>query len=125
MVLLFTDGCSSLTQVNSKQKYGVEWRHKGEGDTDDERYGVQQGLEFKFANGLSTTLSYRRRDVAAGAGEGENAFFLNVGFPLWKKKAESKKAEKQANTWASADTRIRSLERRIEELETRLKELSQ
>lgn len=104
-------GCA-LKEVRSKTKTGVEYRHSGTSRTDAERYLVQQGVQFKWDKGVSTTVSYRRRDTNDGNGNNDNGVWFEIGFPIWK--AKSKPVE--------TTERLATLERRIAELENRLQE---
>ena len=107
VLLALLSGCA-LEEVRSKNKFGSEWRHSGSRSTAEERYSVEPGFEFKWDKGISTGLSYRRRDIDNGSGDSDNGLFVDVSFPLWKRpKAEAKTAE-----------RIEELERRLAELET-------
>lgn len=108
--LLLCSGCE-LQEIRSKNKFGTEWRHKGSNGTDRERYAVQPGFEFKWDNGVTTGVSYRRRDDNDGSGDDDNGLFVDVSFPLWK----AKKKEK-----ASETARIERLEERIAQLEAKL-----
>ena len=103
--LLLASGCA-LQEVRSKSKIGPEFRHSGATNTDSERWHVEQGIDFKWDNGVTTGLSYRRRDVNDGNGDNENRVLFEFSFPLWK--AESQQAK---------------LKRRVELLETRLTRL--
>src|SRR3990172_9561455 len=106
VLLALLSGCA-LEEVRSKNKFGSEWRHSGSRSTAEERYSVEPGFEFKWDKGISTGLSYRRRDIDNGSGDSDNGLFVDVSFPLWKKpKGQAKTAE-----------RIEALERRLAELE--------
>jgi hypothetical protein len=99
-------GCA-LEEVRSKNKFGSEWRHSGSRSTAEERYSVEPGFEFKWDKGISTGVSYRRRDIDNGSGDSDNGLFVDFSFPLWKRpKGEAKTTE-----------RIEKLERRLAELE--------
>jgi len=95
-------GCA-LQEIRSKTKVGPEFRHKGSNSTNAERWTAQQGIEFKWDTGISTGLTYRRRDTNHGTGDNDNGVWFEFSFPLWK--AANKKSE---------------LERRVETLEERL-----
>jgi len=103
--LLLASGCA-LQEVRSKSKVGPEFRHSGATNTNSERWHVEQGIDFKWDNGVTTGLSYRRRDVNDGNGDNENRVLFEFSFPLWK--AESQQAK---------------LKRRLALLETRLTRL--
>ena len=102
VVLLLVSGCT-LQEIRSKTKFGPEFRHSGSSNTNSDRWAAEQGIEFKWDNGVNTGLSYRRRDVDDGNGDNENLVMVEVSLPLWK--AESKQSP---------------LIRRIELLEKRL-----
>jgi hypothetical protein len=104
MSLIF--GCA-LEEVRSKNKLGAEWRHGGARSTAEERYSVEPGFDFKWDKGVSTGIGYRRRDIDNGSGDSDNGLFVDVSFPLWKRKKADKTAE-----------RVEALERRLAELET-------
>lgn len=107
VLLALLSGCA-LEEVRSKNKLGTEWRHTGSNSRNDERYTLEPGFEFKWDKGVSTGISYRRRDVNEGNGDNDNGVFVDFSFPLWKRpKAEAKTAE-----------RIEELERRLAELES-------
>lgn len=103
--LLLASGCA-LQEVRSKSKVGPEFRHSGATNTNSERWHVEQGIDFRWDNGVTTGLSYRRRDVNDGNGDNENRVLFEFSFPLWK--AESQQAK---------------LKRRLALLETRLTRL--
>ena len=69
----------------------------------DERYSVEEGLEFRWDKGWTTGLTYRRRDIYEGAGDNDNGLGFDFSFPLWK-------APKKPDATAQ----------RVEELEKRL-----
>lgn len=71
---------------------GVEYRHFGESATNADRYTVQQGLELHWDDGVTTGVTYRRRDVDDGAGDNDNGMWFEVSFPIWKAK-DDKEAE--------------------------------
>jgi len=103
-------GCA-LQEVRSKTTAGPEWRHKGSDSTNDVRWSVQQGFEFKWDKGIGTGIAYRRRDVDDGAGDNDNGVWLDFSFPIWKAKKTEVKAEQ-----------IRELNERIAQLEAKLAE---
>ena len=105
VLLALLSGCA-LEEVRSKNKLGTEWRHTGSNSRNDERYTLEPGFEFKWDKGVSTGISYRRRDVNKGNGDNDNGVFVDFSFPIWKrKKADAKTAQ------------IEVLEQRIAELE--------
>lgn len=107
-------GCA-LQEVRSKSAFGPEFRHKGSNRTDAVRWTVQQGFEFKWDKGISTGITYRRRDTDDGNGDNDNRVLLEFSFPIWK-------AKKAPNVTAQ---RVEELERRLAELETELTEQRQ
>ena len=82
---LLCSGCV-LKEVRSKSKVGPEFRHKGSSRTESERWTVQEGLEFKWNNGVSTGVTYRRRDVNEGSGDHDDGVWFEFSFPVWKAK---------------------------------------
>lgn len=108
-LVCLSSGCSSWTlkEVRGKTKAGPEFRTKSR--THETRYTVQQALDFKWDNGWSTVVTYRRRDTDdGGKGEHDNGIWLEMSYPLWKRpaKPDAKTAE------------IESLRRRLARLET-------
>lgn len=100
-------GCSwHLQEIKSKTKFGPEIRNKGNRTTEIRWTSIEQGYEFKWDNGWTTGLSYRRRDIDNGGGGDDNRFLLEFSFPLWK----ASKGDPQAR-------RIRILEQRLALLE--------
>ncbi|MFH1419923.1 MAG: hypothetical protein ABII12_16745 [Planctomycetota bacterium] len=104
--LLPTPGCT-LQEVRSKTRGGPEFRHSGSNRTNSDRWMVEQGVEFKWENGVNTGMVFRRRDVDDGNGDNENLVMCEVSFPLWK--AKSKQTE--------LVQRIKLLEERLAKLE--------
>ncbi len=102
-------GCA-LKEIRSKTKAGPEFRHRGFDRTSSNRWTAQQGLEFKWDNGVNTGLTYRRRDVDDGGGDNDNGVWLDISFPIWK-------AEQRPDNDAE---RMAKLEQRVAELENRL-----
>jgi hypothetical protein len=102
---LLLTGCA-LQEVRNKSKVGTEWRHRGSDSTNDERYSVEQGLEFRWDKGYTTGVTVRRRDVNEGSGDNDTGLWLDISFPIWK-------APKKAD----AAEQIRALEERIALLE--------
>ena len=100
-------GCA-LQGIKSKSKFGPEFRHCGDTSTESVRWTAQQGFEFEWDRGISTTLTYRRRDTDDGAGNHDDGVWFEFGFPIWK-----------------AKKRPDELARRLEALEERLAELEQ
>jgi hypothetical protein len=104
--LLLPGGCA-LQEIRGKTSFGPEYRNRGD-STSEVRYDGRQAVEFRWDKGMTTGLTYRRRDVDNGSGDAENLFLFEVGYPLWKAPAKPDKA----------DARIAELEQRISELET-------
>ena len=105
MVLMFS-GCG-IKEIRSKSKFGPDFRHSGTRRTDQTRWTAQQGIEIKWEKGVSTAVSYRRRDMDNGSGDNDNGVWFEVSFPLWKAKPM---ADKNAE-------RIQELERRLTAIE--------
>ncbi len=101
--LLFS-GCSwQLREIKGKTKFGPEFRDKS-GRTSEVRWtAIDQGLEFKWDNGWSTGVSYRRRDTDEGSGGNDNRVLFELSYPLWR-----------------APDRVDATEQRVKELERRL-----
>ena len=100
-------GCSwQLQEIKSKTKFGPEIRNRGNRTTEIRWTSIEQGYEFKWDNGWTTGLTYRRRDVDNGGGGDDNRFLVEFSFPLWK----ASKGDPQAR-------RIRILEQRLALLE--------
>jgi len=105
ILLAWSSGCA-LQEVRSEHTVGTEWRHSGTTSTSEERYSIEQGFDFKWDKGISTGISYRRRDIDNGSGDSDNGLFVDFSFPIWKRKKVEAKTE-----------RIEALERRLAELE--------
>ena len=103
-------GCA-LEEVRSETKVGPEFRHRGSNRTNRDRWTAQQGIQFKWDKGISTGLTYRRRDTDDGGGDNDNGIWFDVSFPLWK-------AKKRPD---AVTERVAELERRLAELEDRLR----
>lgn len=99
-------GCT-LTEVRGKTKLGQEFRHSGTSNTNQIRYSAQQGLDLKWHNGVSTGISYRRRDDDNGDGNNDNGIFLDFSYPLWKRRSKEDELA----------MRVQVLERRLAALE--------
>lgn len=105
-------GCE-LEEVRLKTKSGVEYRRTNSDKSEAERYLVQETVQFKWDNGVDTSLQYRRRDVSdSTSGDHDDGIWFEVGFPIWKK---PKPADHNV-------ARIEALESRIARLESMLKE---
>jgi hypothetical protein len=116
-------GCS-LTEVRSKTKAGIEYRHKGSNSTNAERYSVQQGLELAWSNGVKTGASYRRRDISNGSGDNDNGLWLDCSVPLWKApkrtddvKGRLEELEQEMDENEQLRLRVQRLEERLAALE--------
>lgn len=110
LVLPLASGCA-LKEVYSKTKFGPEFRSKSNGTAREVRWiSAQQTLQLKWDKGISTSLTYRRRDTDEGGGDRDNGVWFEFGFPLWK---APKKPDPNAR-------RIRLLEERVAELHARL-----
>ena len=83
LLTLFIGGCQ-LKEIRSKTKFGPEFRHKGSNSTNAIRWTSQQGFDFKWKRGISTGITYRRRDTASGSGDNDNGVWLDFSFPIWK-----------------------------------------
>ena len=101
-----TAGCS-LNEIRGENKFGPEYRRDGLRNTHVTRWTAQQGLEFKWDNGVNTGVTYRYRETVDGVDDKDNGIWFEVSYPLWKKK-------KQPDDLA---LRVNSLERRLAELE--------
>lgn len=113
VVLLLVSGAAgcSLQEVRGKNKFGPEFRRSGLRNTHGTRWTAQQGLEFKWDNGVNTGVTYRYRETADGVDDKDNGVWFEVSYPLWKKK-------KQPDGLA---LRVEALERRLAELEPETK----
>ena len=106
LLLTLLSGCA-LHEIRSKTKVGPEFIHSGSDNTNSERWTVEQGLEFRWDKGITTGVTYRRRDVDDGNGNNENRVLLEFSFPLWR-------AESQQTTLAR---RVQRLQNRLDTLE--------
>jgi len=105
----------NLKEIRSKTKFGVEHRAESIDKSDLERYLVQEAIQFKWDNGVDTTVSYRRRDVRdSPSADYDNGYWFEIGVPIWKAPNKSK----------SADARIALLEERIAHLERSLERVT-
>lgn len=108
-------GCG-LREIRTKTKFGVEARHTNEDKSHVERYLVQEALQFKWDNGVDTSVIYRRRDVSnSTSGDADDGVWFEIGVPIWK--APKKPDE--------VKSRVAELERRLAELEQTLSETEQ
>jgi len=106
IVLLPHFGGCAVEEVRYKNKLGAEWRHTGSNSREDERYTLEPGFDLKWDKGVSTGVSYRRRDVNDGNGDHDDGLFVDFSFPIWKRKKPDAQAE-----------RIEALERGLAELQ--------
>jgi hypothetical protein len=104
-------GCA-LQEVRSETKAGPEFRYSGSRRTNENRWTVEQGFEFKWDRGITTGLTYRRRDVDRGSGSHDDGVWVDFSFPIWK-------APKKTDPTAR---RVEALEKRLAELERKLAE---
>lgn len=97
-LVFLSSGCSwTLKEVRGKTKTGPEFRSKAQ--KSETRYTIQQALDFKWDNGWSTAITYRRRDVDDGGNsEHDNGIWVEMSYPLWKRpaKPDAKTAEIEA-----------------------------
>jgi hypothetical protein len=107
-LLVLSGGCQ-VDEVRSTNEFAVEWRHKGETNTNYERYMVKPGVELQWSNDVKTGVSYRRRDDDHGPGDNDNGMFFDFTIPLWRRPKERDPNE----------LRIIELERRLAALEAR------
>lgn len=101
-------GCA-LKQVKSSTKFGPSFRHSGSNRTSSIRWTEQQSYSFKWEEGVTTGIMYRRRDADNGNGNNDNGVFFNFSYPIWKKNKKSQ----------NAFDRINKLELRLVNLEER------
>ncbi len=102
VLIVLLPGCA-LNEIRSKNKFGPEYRHRGIAGTDETRWTSQTGIELKWDRGISTGVTYRRRDVDDGSGSNDNGVWLDFSFPVW-----------------TAEKKVAPLERRVQALERRL-----
>ncbi len=109
LVGLFGSGCSwQIKEIKGKSKFGPEFRDSGVTDRHVVRWtSLDQEFEFKWDNGWSTILSYRRRDTSEGEGGNDNRVLVGFSYPLWKR---PEKPDVTAQ-------RIQALEARLAQLE--------
>ena len=110
--LALSTGCA-LREVRGKTKFGPSFRHKGSSRTDSVRWTVQQGFDFKWDNGITTGVDFRRRDVDDGNGDSTTGVFFDVSFPVWK-------AEEKPDPLRR---RLKKLKKRLARVEAKLEEL--
>ncbi|MCH7526031.1 MAG: hypothetical protein IID39_01210 [Planctomycetes bacterium] len=107
LLVALAPGCA-LEEVRSKTKFGPEFRHKGSNRTNAVRWTAQQGFDFKWDKGISTGITYRRRDTDEGSGDNDNGVWIDISFPIWQ-------APEKADAMAR---RVERLERRLARLES-------
>lgn len=107
------EGCA-LREIRRKTKAGVEYRQENVDKSSHERYLAQESLQFKWDNGVDTSVIYRRRDLSDNdSGDHDDGVWFEVSVPIWKAKP------KPDQTVA----RMEHLERRIQALEARLAQI--
>ncbi|UCG32256.1 MAG: hypothetical protein JSU68_11380 [Phycisphaerales bacterium] len=111
LLVCLVTGCA-LQEVRSKTKAGPEFRYSSGSRTNENRWTVEQGFELRWDRGITTGVTYRRRDVDRGGGDHDDAVWLDFSFPIWK-------APKKPDPTAR---RVEILEERLAELEHRLAE---
>ncbi len=99
-------GCA-LKEIRSKSKIGPEFRHRGSNSTSSVRWLVQQGFDFKWDEGVSTGITYRRRDTDGGSGDNDNGVWIDFSFPIWKAPIKED----------ATAARVEEVERRLAQLE--------
>lgn len=104
LVLILVCGCGHLHEVRSKNKYGPEYRTNATG-RNTIRWTAQTGVEFKWDQGITTGVTYRRRDVDNGSGGIDNGVWFEFSFPVWRRQKPDLKKH------------IQLLEQRIAQLE--------
>ncbi len=107
-------GCA-LQEVRSKSRVGPEFRTKGGGASRKHsvRWDAQSGVELEWDNGISTGVTYRRRDEDNGTGDRDNAVWFELTVPLWR--SDDHPVDRR-------NRRISELERRVAQLEAKLME---
>ena len=105
--LLLVSGCSwQLQSVTGKTKFGPEFR-RAAGRHDNRWTSVDQEFEFKWDNGWSTLVGYRRMDVDGGRNGNDNRISLGWKYPLWKRK---KVADGEERRFQKLEARLAKLE---------------
>jgi len=108
-LLVACSGCK-LEEVRGSTKFGPSFQHRGSNRTNSTRWTVQQGLDFKWEDGINTGVTYRRRDTDDGNGNNDNAVFFDVSYPIWEAPKKPSKTKKK----------LKDLKERIETLEAEL-----
>ncbi|MBN2446692.1 MAG: hypothetical protein JXO22_08200 [Phycisphaerae bacterium] len=85
-LLILSAGCATVQEVRGKFKAGPEFQHAGNSSEDSVRYKFQPGVEVKWSNGVTTGVSYRRRDIDEGNGNKDQTVYFDLSFPIWKAK---------------------------------------
>ncbi len=106
VLLLSLAGCT-LQEIRSKSKFGPEYRHRGPNRTDSVRWYAQPGVEVKWDTGITTSVTYRRRDEDNGNGDHDNGVWFEPSFPIWNAKKPPDQMAKK----------IEDLEMRLAQLE--------
>lgn len=80
--LLSATGCSTITEVRWRAKFGPEYRSKGGDSPNSTRWTVQTGPQVKFENGWTAGVTYRHRWEDERTDDG---VWLEFSFPLYRK----------------------------------------
>ncbi len=84
--VLSTAGCAwQLNEIKGKTKFGPEFRDRPGRKSEVRWTGIDQEIEFKWDNGCSTLIGYRRRDTDEGSGGNDNRITLGFSYPIWKR----------------------------------------
>ncbi|MCO6438675.1 MAG: hypothetical protein J5J06_16400 [Phycisphaerae bacterium] len=112
LLVMFSSGCA-LKEVRGRSSFGPEYRNHSQAQTNDIRFEAKQGIEFRWDKGITTGVSYRRRDIDDGNGDNENLILFEIGYPIWSApKSEDKLAQRVAELERQlAEMRSRSTER--------------
>lgn len=113
--VLLVSGCS-LQEVRSKQRVGVEYRYSGGSESNLQRWTVQQGLEFKWQDGVSTGLVYRRRDNDDGESDHDDGVWFDVSYPIWR--AERKPPPSDKDQIAQLRRELAAIRQQMKDLRT-------
>ena len=109
VLLAAVSGCSSISEVRWKVKFGPEYRSKGAGGTNSTRWSVQTGPQVKFENGwvVGVTCRHRWEDEKT-----DDGIWVEVSFPIYKKSRADKLREKRQER-DEMQRRLEALERRV------------
>ncbi len=84
--VLSTAGCAwQLNEIKGKTKFGPEFRDRPGRKSEVRWTGIDQEFEFKWDNGYSTIVGYRRRDTDEGSGGNDNRITFGFSYPIWKR----------------------------------------